>query len=848
MQKICHLKSFVIVTVISAICLQWSALRAQEPSPLQIPDRLGQADSLFPNPGNFDLKPFAALEVPGGKSDNVKPGDEVTLTITLLLPPKSYTYSTNPSFDAGTRINLTKTAGLEPIDEDFKTNRPPKIVLEKLLSDKPVEKLHEDVVWSRRFRIKKEAKLSDVSITGSIRYQVCDDSTCKRLDEEFRATLISTGSAKVASNNQKKLPFELEITPERIAGKPEPIIFQFQLAPENAKPGEEVTLSIVAKPEKEWHIFALSQDPKMAGKPTVIDLASLYGLKPIGDGFKPGKTPEVEKPLEDIVQHVHYDEITWTRKYTVLDSAAKDGYGLEGILRYQICREGTCRIPTKVPFELGTILATNEQITKNTTTPVTADENEADGAAPQGLVLFMVTAFLAGFTALLTPCVFPMIPITVSFFLKQSEKEHHKPISMALTYCGGIIGGFTVLGVLIAAIYGATALTTLANGPWFNLAIAGVLIFFGMNLLGMFEIRIPSGLLTWSSTKEGQGGFVGVLFMALTFTLVSFTCTFAFVGGLLVYASNGEYYWPILGMLGFSTAFSLPFFFLALFPSYLHKLPKSGGWMNTVKVTMGMIEVGAAFKFLSVSDLSWFPEAFLFDYSLVMSAWIVISVCTGLYLLGLFRLPHDTPAEHISAIRLIFAMSFLGLASYLAVGLFAPEKPSGKIWDNIAAFAPPIFVGGNSDIGPYLEHDGLQYALDYERAYKVAVNENQPVFIDFTGVNCINCRKMEKVMEKPKLRKRLEKFVRVQVYTDSVPTIPNELEEKMLEKNLKLQTEWFGDVSLPAYVIVTPKGKILAKVTGLQSEDVFAEFLDEGFEKWGAKEPDLSKTQPVVHE
>ena len=270
---------------------------------------------------------------------------------------------------------------------------------------------------------------------------------------------------------------------------------------------------------------------------------------------------------------------------------------------------------------------------------------------------------------------------------------------MAGIYCLGIIGTFTGLGLLMSVLFDATKLNELANNGWLNLLIAGVLVFFAFNLLGLFEIRIPSWLLTYTSGQESRGGFIGVLFMALTFTLTSFTCTFAFAGGLLAAAANGDRLWPILGLLAFSAAFSLPFFFLALFPSFLQKLPKSGGWMNLVKVVMGLIELGRAFKFLSVADLTWNPTPMFFDYELVVSAWMVISITAGAYLLGLFRLPHDTPTDHIGVVRLVSAMTFFGLSAYLAVGLFATTKPTGKIWENIQAFAPPRF----EDVSNFLE-------------------------------------------------------------------------------------------------------------------------------------------------
>ena len=288
----------------------------------------------------------------------------------------------------------------------------------------------------------------------------------------------------------------------------------------------------------------------------------------------------------------------------------------------------------------------------------------------QGLVLFLVSAAGFGFLALLTPCVFPMVPITISFFLKQAEKGHHRPSTLATIYCGGIIATFTGLGLLMAALFEATSLNRLANNPWLNLVLAGVIVLFGISMLGVFEIRVPSWLLTWSAGKEQKGGIIGTLFMALTFTLVSFTCTFAFAGLLLVMASKGEVLWPVLGMLAFSAAFSFPFFLLALFPSFLKKLPKSGGWMNTIKVTMGFIEIGAALKFLSVADTSWFGQPMYLTYNVVMIGWLVMATAMGLYLLGLFRMPHDMPAK----------LTFHPLAVRRAVCAFGDFAGTGHVY------------------------------------------------------------------------------------------------------------------------------------------------------------------------
>jgi thiol:disulfide interchange protein DsbD len=665
--------------------------------------------------------------------------------------------------------------------------------------------------------------------------------------------------------------------------------------PRVVKPGGTVTISIKGSFAPGWHIYAQHQRLDGDGSgPTRLGLAvTEHGsLQPKGSFFR-GPLP-TESPSEGytgLTERHHEGTSVWTRQFQVPESAPAGAVPLSGKVAYQICKEGGCLNPIGFAFQGEVQVGDAEdaapavlQVAQELDTPAALefidalpqvpDEEAVAGAIAaatpagpppgtgssgsgatsaavgsidksKGLGVFLLAAVAAGFLALLTPCVFPMVPITVTFFLKQAEREHHNPLRLAMIYCVGIMATFTGLGFLMSVIFDPGKLTQVANDGWLNLFIAGVLIFFSLNLLGLFEIRMPGWLLSFSAGQESRGGIVGVLFMALTFTLTSFTCTFAFAGGLLVAASQGDRLWPILGLLAFSGAFALPFFFLALFPSMLKKLPKSGGWMNVVKVTMGMVELGAAFKFLSVADLSWNPTPLIFDHELVLSAWMVIAISTGMYLLGLYHTAHDTPTESISVVRLVSAMSFLGLAAYLAVGLLSTEKPGGQLWQNIYAFLPPKFEKPKSDvpsdIGPSLEHDGLQYALDIREALKVAVAEKKPLFLDFTGVNCVNCRLMEKgTLADPQVRERLRRFVRVQVFTDRVPYIRDrDKASEILKFNGQLQRAWYGDVTLPAYAVIAPEegslldpAKILSRTGGIVDVDAFTKFLDEGMAGW----------------
>jgi thiol:disulfide interchange protein DsbD len=607
-------------------------------------------------------------------------------------------------------------------------------------------------------------------------------------------------------------------------------------------------------------------------------------MKPLGESFTPSEPFEkktVDLGFAQSEQEIHHGTIAWSRDYEVLPPAEEEGFGVKGTMDYQTCT--TVCIPKSVSFDLKSDAALVRGPLEPPSPEIGAEEEAApkdaraarlaallgerqasdqngsasasttDEAKEKGLLWFIVAAVVAGFAALLTPCVYPMVPITISFFLKQSEKQHHRPMTLALVYCGGIIATFTGLGLLIAALFEATDLNRLANNVGLNLMLTGVILFFGISMLGVFEIRVPSWLLTWSAGKEQKGGIIGTLFMALTFTLVSFTCTFAFAGGLLVMASKGEFFWPIVGMLAFSGAFAFPFFFLALFPKMLSKLPKSGGWMNIIKVSMGFLEIGAALKFLSVADSIWFGQPTYLPYPVVMGAWFALALLAGLYPLGVYRMPHDTPGKFTFG-RLAFGAPFLALAGMIGTALFTSYQPSGWVWDNIAAFAPPRFHAGAANegeavesaevaaIGPYvLEHDNLVYGLDFLKALDYARETNQPLFIDFTGQNCVNCRKMEhKVLPQPQVRERLEKFVRVQVFVDEIPLIEDEAEREWLRTmNRKLHLA-SGDLTMPIYVVLNPhniaeNGQLnrLSNFSGMeQNTGDFAKFLDAGLERF----------------
>ena len=446
---------------------------------------------------------------------------------------------------------------------------------------------------------------------------------------------------------------------------------------------------------------------------------------------------------------------------------------------------------------------------------------EIERQKERGSFAFLWFAMGMGAISLLTPCVFPMIPITVSFFTKRAEKEGTKTVRDAIVYAAGIVLTFTGLGVLLSVVLGAAAIGDFASSGWVNLIITAIFLVFALNLFGAFELQLPSGLMNKLNQKSGQGdGLASVLLMALTFSIASFTCTGPFVGSALVAASDGEWFYPILGMLGFSGVLAAPFFFLALFPSLMKKMPKSGGWMNNVKVVMGFIVIAAAMKFLSNADMAWgwgvLPK------ELFLAVWIAVCFLITLYILGLFRLTLDSKVESLSATRVIFATIFCSLGIYFLTGLFG--KPLGS---EIDAFLPPPdyreMTGGVAAavVSVDKSQNELLWLRDYDEAVQIAKQMNMPLFIDFTGYTCTNCKWMEQNMfKRADISPLLEQYVKVKLYTDR--------RGEPYSSNKKMQQELYGSVELPLYVIVSAEGQHIGTKAFTRDVQEFAEFLKRG--------------------
>jgi len=618
----------------------------------------------------------------------------------------------------------------------------------------------------------------------------------------------------------------------------EHVRFSAAVTPAEARPGEIVTVQVTAEIEEPWHLYSLV--PVEDGpQPTTLRLAEGVPLEPQGEWREPTPITKFDAGFQKEIQY-HEKSVTFEGYFQVRADASPGVVPIKGTVEYMVCSaEGACLFPEPAQFETPLTLVAGEPRAAFLSAPETAAGGEAgDGrergqtAAPEataappdldraagilhrGLWQFLLFAAVAGWVTLLTPCVFPLIPITVSYFTKQAGESPAQMIKLALLYAAGIALMYSFLGLLLAATMGATGAQQFASNLYVNLVIAALFILFALSLFGLFELQLPAGWLTFFDRKSQGGGTLGVLLLGLTFTLAAFSCTVPFVGLLLATAAQGQWFRPIVGMLTYSAALSSPFLLLALFPQWMTRLPQSGGWLNTTKVTMGFVELAAAFKFLSGADLVLHGSDPWLTRPTMLALWTVIFAFTGLYLLGKIRLPHDPPVETVGVGRMLFSLSSFAFALILLRGVFG--APLGTL----DAYLPPtetVLAAGQKSTAE--TGDELVWHSDYEAALAQARRENRPLFVDFTGYTCSNCRWMEaNVFPQPAVRSWLKEFVLAKLYIDG---------GDHAAENRQLMVERFGTAELPFYVILSPAGEKLAQFSYTNDAAQFAQFLERG--------------------
>ncbi len=644
--------------------------------------------------------------------------------------------------------------------------------------------------------------------------------------------------------------------------------------------GTKAELTFKSTIQNGWHMYSV-EVVEDGPTPTTLNVEKIEGARLVGKLKASPKATSVFEEMFGANVFYHIGSATFTQEVELTGG----DYLLEGYLEYGACNDVSCIPPTAVDFKFtGTVADENEEaaaedekqdandeadelteeemsdevvgdsLSSDSVATTLTDDVQADIWAPvevttyeelvrgsndvgdtdRSLWSIFIFGFLGGLFALFTPCVWPIIPMTVSFFLKRGGKkaDNRKGVKDAIIYGVSIIVIYLALGLIVTSLFGANALNALSTNAVFNIFFFLLLVVFALSFFGLFEITLPS---SWSNKidrkADSTGGLLGIFLMAFTLTLVSFSCTGPIIGFLLVEVSTmGNILGPAVGMFGFALALALPFALFAMFPNWLKSMPKSGGWMNTVKVVLGFIELFFAFKFLSVADMAYGWH--ILDRDVFITIWILLALSLGLYLVGVYHFPYEGKPKKAGAVRWILGLASFLFAAYMVPGLWGNQLKA------ISAFTPPM----STQHWRLVDNEVKAQFHDYEEGMAYAIKEGKPVFVDFTGYGCVNCRKMEAaVWTDPEVAEKLNnEFVVIQLFVDDKTKLDETMvvrdaggEERKLrtvgDKWSYLQSSKFGANAQPFYVILDAKGNLMDGSYGYD-EDVkqFIRFLNDG--------------------
>ena len=681
----------------------------------------------------------------------------------------------------------------------------------------------------------------------------------------------------------------------------EPATWSQEFSKSEVEVGDEVEIVFTAPLMPKYHVYSNNYDPKFSPTCgpllTEFDYSEVVGLKLIG----------VPKPID---VHIYIDDIfdcevhEFSNKVEFRQKARVTGAlpSIKGKVDYQICNDRGC-LSYKHKFTLAglkikktvkPILEVEEAETtdktldkeanteqKETTTTgeedidsatsgsesevletaedkneeaseVAADDEETDIKSLSLWALFLL-GIGGGLIALVTPCVFPMIPMTVAFFTKETDKK--KGIRKALFYGISIVSIYVILGLLLAMVFGET-FTYMLSTHWLpNMIFFAIFVFFALSFFGMFELTLPSSFVNKMDAKGDKGGYAGIFFIAFTLVLVSFSCTVPIVGSVSILAAGGEFIKPLIAMLGFAITFALPFVLFAIFPSWLNSLPKSGGWLNSVKVVLGFVELALAFKFLSQADLVY--NWGILDRDVFIAIWVVLAMLMGLYLIGKIKFPHDSDMPRIPVMRFLFAVVVFSFGLWMLPGMWgAPLRPLAGILPPLTTQDYNIQSGGvathseSSSDRRFSDQLHLPYGLigyyTIEEAVAKAQETGKPIFVDFTGKSCANCRKMEEnVWPDAEVMKRLKNdFVIASLYCDSRIELPEsewgkdsdgDVIKTLGEINQQLQLDHFNSYGQPYYYVIDKEMNVLSTFPGYENDaPKYTAFLDKGKDKFNS--------------
>ena len=785
--------------------------------------------------------------------------------------PTSFTFTEGPNFKLIGKANESKNVETK-FDKVFEMT---------------IKKFHDYADFTQKVKILDKSK----PIEGYVTYMTCDDTRClpptdvdfkfeantwiadvgstgvKQTDSKKKA-INDVGDIKTIEQNQKSEDLNTSGTgkdQQKISMQDGNDHVKWNIELQKLNP-QEFVLRFTANIDKGWNVYSIYTEDN-GPVPTSLIFESKEGIELSGKPSEKGHLKEgidkmfgvnVKKFLEDqpyvIEQKIKVTDITKP---------------VRGMISYQACDDEKCiLLEQNFAYDLVNEKPTEyvvESITASTDTgrlnPVTKHKFDKEyintecgsiSSVPEKKItnwwLIFLAGFVGGLLAFLTPCVFPMVPLTVSFFTKRSGTRA-KGIRNAIYYGLSIIFIYLLLGLLITGIFGADALNQLSTNAWFNIAFALLFIIFGISFFGYFEITLPSSWANKSDSMAGKGGLLGIFFMAFTLALVSFSCTGPIIGTLLVETATGGGptilgkipAGPLFGMFGFSLALALPFALFAMFPAWLNSLPKSGSWMNVIKVTLGFIEVALALKFISIADLTMNWK--IMPYELFVGLWILIAFAMAAYYFGILRFPLDPPNQKISITRKILGTLMIMLVLYLGTGFRVSKISETFVTPNLlSGLAPPA---GHSYILP--KHCPLNISCfhDYDAGLAYAKQVNKPILLDFTGYGCVNCRRMEdNVWSKDPVFKLInDEYVLISLYVDDrkkldepyFSTFSNKEIKEVGKKWADFQAIHFDTNSQPYYVLTSPDGKILIKPVAYTPDvEQYRQYLQCGLDKFNA--------------
>ncbi|QDU07757.1 protein-disulfide reductase DsbD family protein [Gimesia aquarii] len=720
-----------IITVFAALVCSSIGLMAQKPS---LPDLFGQKNASAGNPA-----PKAEVSVSLTPQD-AKAGDTVTLSVAMMIPEGSYTYSTSPTFGGATKFVIEESKGLTSVDKHFNADHPPKKVFEPLFG-KEIEKYSKHVIWSRRFKVNQDVKdPTKVQIKGQMIYQVCDSKNCVPSQYSFTATL---------SGKKESAPLTQTVVPER-RSVPDPVELTFALAPSKTSPEKLVQLTITMTLDQEFHTFALDQDKKNAGLPTHIEIFKLEGLKPVSKQFAVSPEPKVETH-DAYTQRTHYDKVVWTREFERIPGDKE--YGVEGKLTYQICNKGSCRRPLPVEFQLGNLTNAKPVVMSSIEELKGSDDDDdalivsSSDASNRSLALNLFFAFLGGLILNVMPCVLPVVAIKVMSFVQQAGESRMRIFLLNIFYSLGVVTVFLALASL--AVFAGLGWGGLFQSPKFNIVMACIVYAMGLSMLGVFEIPVP-GMVGSAAGGQQREGLTGAFLTGILATLLATPCSGPFLGPVLAWSvkqtPNITYLvWLVMG-LGMAS----PYLIFSIFPKAINYLPKPGMWMVRFKEFSGIVLMGAVIFIISFLDESLTVPVLI----------MLLGITTGLWMIGSLY-SHNSSTQQKMTVRVAALLLTAGICFF---GYDMSQKSTNQL--------------------PWVPFNATE--LNQLR------EENKTVLIDFSADWCLTCKTNEKYAlnteETLELIKKHNIVPMYADYTDYSPTI-----KEWLDK--------FDSVSIPLTVI-----------------------------------------------